>query len=123
MRFGRLLLLLITFGPCPHQWTLVLGSGDSVEATPAVVERSCKCCHKPLAPRQEIPPAPVTCCCRDMSYICESTVHAPDQCLIGVLAILDVPLMGIDVASVTRERESRAMLCGMASDRCAQLRI
>ena len=129
MRMGRLLLLLITFGPCPHQWMLVLGNGEPVVSSSEVTSRKvadrphCKCCHKPASPPQEQPPIQSACCHRDMSYICEVSVHAPEQAVLGFLAVLDTSLTGVAVNSITCGREPPLTLSSSAVGQCTRLRI
>lgn len=100
MRLTRLLLVLLTFGPCPNEWALVLRSGH---VTACRVEQSdrpaSKCaCQKHKSPPTKQSPAPVACSCHDRTYICEAPVHAPDLDLVDRLSVVDDPCASITFA-------------------------
>ena len=123
MRLTRLLLVLITFGPCPNEWALVLRSD---QVTTCRVERedrpAPKCaCHKHESPPTKPAPLQVACSCHDRSYISEAPVHAPDLDLIDQLSIVDDPSAGITL--VDRMPAQRRMVSLLDAGGGARLRI
>lgn len=122
MRLTRLLLVLITFGPCPNEWALVLRSGETTACRAEQAERpASKCaCHKhKSSPIKE--PVPVVCSCHDRIYISEAPVHAPDFVLADRLSIVGDPCARI--AFEIRNPAQRRMVSLFDAGGAARLRI
>ena len=81
MRLARLLILLITFGPCPHQWMLLLASASTpVRSASEVASSASRCddCPECRRPEKSVPPAPPACSCVKLNFIVQASVELPD---------------------------------------------